>query len=323
VPTPTSPTELQTAAAQWVARRNNGEHGAEDQRAFLHWLNASEANREAYDKAETLWEQMRDLDDIAGQQLADARTYLKRNQRHPTGRQFAALAATFLISASAVWYSDLLSHLDDQTYRTALGERRKIDLADGSQLELNTNSEVAVHYSRRAREVKLLRGQAVFTVVHDDHRPFDVLAGQGRIRDIGTQFDVRHIDDRVAVAVLDGEVEISVTKEASGRRLKRGMRLSYKPSGELTAPESIDIKTVSAWREGRLVFQNQPLGDVLEELGRYHRATLTITAPQVLDVKVSGVFPTDNLAQSLRTIATTLPIKLSQTGQQNWQIDPR
>lgn len=314
--------EIQATAAEWLARRNNGEHSAEDQRAFLVWLNANEANRAAFSKAEALWEQMRGLDAIADNQLAEARAFLAGNRRQPARRRFA-VAALALITAGVVWQADWLSYLNDQTYQTAIGQSKSIDLADGSRLELNTNSEARVHYSRHEREVWLTRGQAVFTVAHEINRPFNVYAGCGKIRDVGTQFDVRHNDDWVSVAVLDGEVEVSGSVDVPPKTLHRGQQLNYKPSGEVTSVQAIDINTFSAWRERKLVFQGQLLKDVLEELGRYHRASITVTAPKILDTKVTGIFPTDNLPQAMHTIATTLPIKLTQTGAQSWKIDRR
>ena len=83
------------------------------------------------------------------------------------------------------------------------------------------------------------------------------------------------------------------------------------------------INSFSAWREHKLVFQVRPLKAVPEELGRYHHASITVTAPKILDTQVSGIFPTNNLPQALQTIATALPIKLTQTGPQSWQIDRR
>lgn len=318
--------EIQATAAEWLARRSNGEHSAEDQRAFLVWLNASEEHREAFAKAEALWEQMRGLDDIAEQQLAEARAFLARNRQQqvqaPARRRYA-MAALALITAGVVWQADWLSYLNDQTYQTAVGQSQSIDLADGSRLELNTNSAAKVHYSRHRREVRLVYGQAVFTVAHGDHRPFEVYAGQGKVRDIGTQFDVRYNGDLVSVAVLDGEVEVSGKLDSASTPLHRGQQLSYNPSGEVTSVQSIDVNTFSAWRERKLVFQAQPLKAVLEELGRYNQASITVTAPKILDTKVSGIFPTDNLPQALQTIATALPIKLTQTGTQSWQIDQR
>lgn len=316
------PREIQAQAAEWLARRNNGEHSAEEQRAFLVWLNDSDVHREAYARAEVLWEQMRGLDAVADKQLNDARAFLARKRRQPVLRRFAA-AALILLAVGIAWQLDPLSYLDAQTYQTAQGQTRVVDLSDGSRLELNTDSVAQVHYSRHGREITLLRGQAVFTVAHGDRRPFEVFAGKGKIRDIGTQFDVRHAVNGVSIAVLDGEVEVAGIPNATPMPVRRGQMIGYRLSGELTPVRSIDIDTYSAWREGRLVFRAQPLREVLEELGRYHRASVTVTAPGVLDTKVSGIFPTDDLPQAMQTIAATLPIRLTRLGELSWRIDRR
>jgi transmembrane sensor len=314
------PEDSLATAAEWVARRSSGEHSADDQRMFLAWLNASEENREAFSKAQSLWDQTRDLDRVAEQQVSEARAYIANHRRSPKRWRYAAAA---VIAVATVWQADWLSYLNDHTYQTAVGQIQAIDLPDGSRLELDTNSAAKVHYSRHGREVRLAYGRAVFTVVHGDSRPFDVYAGAGKIRDVGTQFDVRNTGSWVSVAVLDGAVEASGTVDAAPQALLRGQRASFTASGDVMAIQPIDINTFSAWRERKLVFQGQPLKEVLEELGRYHRATITSTVPKAMDTKVSGIFPTDNLSQALQTIATALPFKLKQTGPQSWQIDRR
>jgi transmembrane sensor len=321
-PSISDPQDLQAQAAEWLARRNNGEHSAEEQRAFLVWINASPAHREAYAEAEALWENLRGLDSVADKQLAEARAFLARKRRRPALRRLA-MAAGVLLVAGLVWQLDPLSHLNDQTHRTAQGQIKTIDLADGSRLELDTDSAARVHYSRHGREIRLDRGRAVFTVAHADSRPFEVFAGKGKIRDIGTQFDVRHEADGVAVAVLDGEVEVAGQANAVPVTLQRGQQISYTPSGAVGPMQVIDINSYSAWRQGKLVFRARPLREVLDELGRYQPARLTVTAPGILDTQVSGVFPTDNLPQAMQTIAATLPVRLTQIGDHAWQIDPR
>lgn len=327
MPLPSSPTPLfrpdpHDQAAAWLARRNNGEHSAEEQRAFLVWINASPAHREAYAEAEALWENLRGLDSVADKQLAEARAYLARKRRRPALR-WLAMAAGVLLVASLVWQLDPLSHLNDQTHRTAQGQVKTIDLADGSRLELDTDSEARVHYSRHGREIRLDRGRAVFTVAHGDARPFEVIAGTGKIRDIGTQFDVRHEADGVAVAVLDGEVEVIAQAQTTPVALRRGQRINYARSGNIGPVQVVDIDSYSAWRQGKLVFQARPLREVLEELGRYQPARLTVTAPGILDTQVSGIFPTDNLPQAMQTIAATLPVRVTRTGEQAWRIEVR
>jgi transmembrane sensor len=314
------PESSHAEAARWVARRRGGDCSPEEQRAFIRWLNADAANSKAYKQAENLWQQLGGLDTLAGGRLHEARAYLAQTRRRSFHRRMVgfALAASLLAVA---WQGDWLSYLDDQTYRTALGERKSVTLADGSRLDLNTDSELSVHYSRHGRELRLIRGQAAFTVAHDDARPFDVLAGKMRIRDTGTQFDVRQRAERVEVAVLEGEVEVAGRDNVTTQPLRQGQRLSYNSIQNIMTIESVDIAAAAAWRDGRIVFKSQPLGEVLAELGRYHSESVSVTSPQTLAVKVSGAVPSGDLELALSTIAATLPAKLTRTGPQSWRID--
>jgi transmembrane sensor len=315
-----SPESPHAEATRWVAQRRGGDCSPEEQRAFLRWLNADKANGKAYAQAENLWQQLGGLDTIADRQLHEARAYLAQKRRKSFRRSMIGFALAASLVAVA-WQADWLSYLNDQSYRTALGERKSVMLADGSRVDINTGSEVAVHYSRRGRELRLIRGQAAFAVAHNDTRPFDVLAEKMRIRDIGTQFDVRQRADRVEVSVLEGNVEVSARDGAAVQPLRQGQRLSYSAAGDTTAIESIDINAAGAWRDGRIVFKSQPLGEVLAELGRYHTASVAVTSPRILTIKVSGAVPSGDLELALTTIAATLPAKLTRTGPQSWRID--
>lgn len=313
---------LRAEATEWLARRNNGGQNAVDQRAFLAWLNASESHRRAYAEAEALWETLRELDRVAERQLVQARSFLQGRRRPPAGRR-VAVAAGVMLAAGGLWWADLQSHPHHSRHVTALGQRLSIDLPDGSRLELNTDSQALVRYSRLGREVQLLRGQAVFTVAMDHDRPFDVIVGDGRVRDISTQFEVRRWPNRTTVAVLDGAVEVTPGPNRPAARLTRGLSLGFSDGGEPSAPRAIDINTHAAWREGQIVFQNQALREVLEELARYHGGSIAVGKPGLMDVRISGVVPTDDLALALRTVAAAIPARLSQAGPQSWRLDPR
>lgn len=320
-PQPHSSASPQAEAARWLARQRSGDCSPEEQQAFLRWLNAVEANGKAYEDAESLWQQLGGLETIAGRQLLEARARITQARHRPMRRRAFGFALAASIAAALTWNTGWLDFPDEHTYRTALGVQQNVTLADGSRLELDTNTEVAVRYSRRSRELRLVHGQAAFTVAHGDARPFDVLAGNGRIRDIGTQFDVRQYADRVSVTVLEGAVEVSGANISAVHPLHQGQRLSYTPQGNFLDVETINTSAVAAWHEGQLVFNNQPLSEVLAELGRYHTASLTVTSPAIMDIKVSGIFPTGNLELALKTITATLPVKLTQNGPQSWRLE--
>lgn len=317
---PTRQQDTQAEAARWLARRNSGDCTAGDQQDFLRWLNADEANRKAYEEAERLWKELGSLDSIAGRQLEEARAHLSQARRRPARHRILGYALAASLAGVLSWNLGWLDFIYMQTYQTAIGERQTVALADGSQLELDTNSKVKVHYTEGKRELKLVRGQAAFKVAPGDARPFDVLAEDVRVHDISTQFAMRQDAERVSVVVLEGRVEVYGSKETSPHPLQQGQRISHTAQNDFSPVETIDIATAAAWREGKLVFNARPLGEVLAELNRYHAAKLSVSNPWIMEVAVSGGFRTDDLPLALKTIAASLQLRLTQTGAQSWQF---
>ena len=311
----------QAEAARWLVRRRSEDCSDEERQAFLRWLNSDETHRQAYAEAERLWRDLGGMEQGAARHLAEARAHLARHRRRPLWRRLRGCALAASLVATVALTAGWLHDEDERVYRTAIGERQSALLADGSRLDLDTDSEVTVHYTWRRRELRLVRGQAAFAVAHGDGRPFDVHADAVRIRDIGTGFNVRRNANRIAVAVMAGAVEVFPSDGAPGRGLRQGQQLSLSPGLDSSAVVAVDAGEISAWRDGRLVFHALRLGDVLAELGRYHKASLDVSSPRILDIKVSGVFPTDDLALALRTVAATLPVKLTRIGPDRWRLD--
>jgi transmembrane sensor len=138
-----------------------------------------------------------------------------------------------------------------------------------------------------------------------------VLAAGGRIRDIGTRFDVYRQADRVSVTVLEGEVEVTWENGAAVQNVSPGQRFSYDRSSQPIELAQVDAEAVAAWREGRLVFKGESLGRVLEHLGRYHDVVLQTQDPKLRSLKVSGTFPTNDLKLALDAMAGALPIEIT------------
>lgn len=294
-------------ASLWASRLHSGNCSPAERRAFQDWLEQSEEHQKVYSDIEALWQDLGDIGTVAGPQVAAARAYLQKSRQSRT--RSLALAASVLLAAIAFPYA--WSWLHTETYRTEKGEHARIELADGSRIELNTDTEVRVHYSWSSRTVTLDRGEALFSVVHDSERPFQVLAAGGRIRDIGTRFDVYRQADRVSVTVLEGEVEVTWENGAAVQNVSPGQRFSYDRSSQPIELAQVDAEAVAAWREGRLVFKGESLGRVLEHLGRYHDVVLQTQDPKLRSLKVSGTFPTNDLKLALDAMAGALPIEIT------------
>lgn len=301
--------ELRYQAIEWAIRCSDG--GSEDERrALAAWLEEDPAHRAAYAEiaARLEW-----LDSFRGADLPARREAARyRPSRH---RRRAQRWVGLALAAALVLALGLTAFSPDGWYgsrdRTA-GERgdfQTIDLADGSRLELNTDSEVEVRFNRWQRSVTLVRGEAYFRVAHDAERPFVVIAGNGRSVDIGTEFDIYMRPDRVLVAVHEGRVRVDARQS---RELGPSETLAYNRAGEFVpvgSAESVD--TVTAWRRGKLVFNNRRLDEVLAEIGRYHDIRLRLTDASLGRLTVSGTFFINRLDTSLEIIAHSLGVALT------------
>ncbi|MDD5277013.1 MAG: FecR domain-containing protein [Methylovulum sp.] len=309
-------------ASRWVIRLHAADCTAAERQAFAVWLAQSERHRTMYRDVESLWQRLGGLGSTADPQLQAARAYLqqaRRKRRRLTMPRLALVASLLLAVTTAPYWWPWLA---GETYRTAIGEHRHITLSDGSSIDLNTDSVVRVYDVWNARRATLERGEALFSIVHDGSNLFAVAADEGRIRDLGTQFDVYRQDNGVTVTVLEGEVAVS-TDQGSVGSVRAGYRVGYDHEGRLSATARTDIADAAAWREGRLVFKGQSLAEVLRQLGRYHDTGLTLRDPQLAALSVSGSFPTDNLNLALDTLAAALPVKITRTGQRQILLEPR
>ncbi|MFA5017345.1 MAG: FecR family protein [Methylobacter sp.] len=318
----TSSGSVHEQATFWVTRLHSGDCTDQERRDFEVWLEQSEVHRVAHREVEAFWNGLSRIEPLAAPQLAVARAYLRetrQSRRALSKKRLAGILSVALITGFSplgwLW-------LSTDIYRTAKGESAGIQLSDGSRIDLNTDTELSIQYTWTARSVKLERGEALFSVVHNPEKPFEVIAAGGRVQDIGTRFNIYRQADRVSVTVLEGEVSVAAKQNATAQNLIPGQQISYDSTGQTSAISYADMTIATAWQKGQLVFKGQPLNRVLEQLARYHDASLQVPDSRLQSLKVSGVFPTDNLSLALNTIAGALPIKVSQTAATTFVIAP-
>ncbi|HEY0342025.1 MAG TPA: FecR domain-containing protein, partial [Steroidobacteraceae bacterium] len=232
-------------------------------------------------------------------------------------RRFIAAAASVAILAIAAGSTALLPSPpwrrapEAQSFQTAIGEQRRVTLADRSVLLLNTNSAVDVRWLTAERRVDLLRGEAQFEVSHDAARPFIVTTRQASVRVLGTTFDVRTDSTVTQVAVVKGLVEVTPARP-SGRDTRQSNNTESVARVQLRAEDravvSADtlelnsgppVAVLTAWTQQRLVFRDQSLTDVVSEFNRYQAAPLVVTDAQLGKARISGVFDSRDPASLL------------------------
>jgi transmembrane sensor len=234
----------------------------------------------------------------------------------------AALLA--VIGGGAGWSWLQAQPVFAQTYTTQRGEQRSVTLPDGSTLQLDTATTAAVSLSRGRRAVRLVDGQAMFTVTPDAARPFDVDAGPVRATVVGTRFSVRYTDTGldaggVTVAVAEGRVDVrSLMPGADGRpqptfALAAGQAVRSDASGRMDAPRSVPANGAMPWQEGRVNLDDVPLSQALAEFARYGDTGLRL-APAIADVRISGSFELRRADAFARALPDVLPVKLRTRG---------
>ena len=276
-------------ATQWFARLNTT-HVAYQTLIDFHAWRRDPANDRAYRKIENLWSKSTVLrSDPAMQVEVDAALErAKQKAKEAKSRWRLAVGGAAGVGCACLVLASAALLSQSERYSTGVGEQRTIRLGDGSQVKLDTNSQIAVRFGKGLRSVTLVRGQAFFDVVHRADQPFQVIAGDTLIRDLGTRFDVRRVDDRAQVTLVEGAVTVL---DHDARRpawtLKAGQQIA---SGPLAAPRVVDAAVATSWTTGRLIFNDAPLADAVAEVNRYTQHKVGLATPEVGAIRISGTF---------------------------------
>ncbi len=294
-------------AGVWLARLQSRDFDDSDALAFDTWLEASPENRWAYDRALATWNVFGDSASAVMSQLSAARRPVRRR---PDRRWLIAgggLAAAATVALAIL--PGLLADPVTDVYATAKGEHRTVELADGSRVDLNAETRLTVTLARDARRVVIGEGEAVFDVAADSDRPFVITAGDHIVRVVGTQFDVRNRGDDLAVTVTRGKVEVRPGTGVDGAyMLGPGDRLELAGDGEANISAVAAAEALS-WRTGRVVYRNETLANVVDDLNRQFPTPIRIIDADLAATPVSGVLVVDTQAEVVKRLTLMLPVR--------------
>jgi transmembrane sensor len=193
-----------------------------------------------------------------------------------------------------------IAHLGPETIRTGAGERREVTLVDGSVVRLSPNTTLRVRFTEQERWVRLSRGDAVFRVAKNRAKPFLVETDHARVRAVGTEFGVEYQENVVIVTVEEGRV--AVTQPATGlaplERALPQIEVSLGADQQVVVPQAgpmgsirkVDSRRELSWADGRLVFEQEPVAEVVKRFNRYNRIQIQIRDPKLAARPVSAVF---------------------------------
>ncbi|WP_447595314.1 FecR family protein [Aquipseudomonas campi] len=297
--------DLEDQAIERLVHLHSGRASAADRLAFHNWSRLSPAHRAAAQTAQALWGALPQTETAQRHEVAGPIGTRPRRR----WRGSAAIAASLAMIALTLG----LYHQGPALYAdhsTTTGERREIHLADGSQVWLNSGTALSVDFSDARRDIRLYRGEALFAVAKDSTRPFVVHAAEGEVRAVGTRFDVDLRGRQVEVRVSEGVVQVD-SAGAPPARLTIGQGLHYQQGQAPGAVHEVDLRAADAWQRGKLIFNRQPLGEVLGELERYLPGKLYLTDDTLRAQLVSGVFELDDPQGMLDTLAQTQPVQIT------------
>jgi transmembrane sensor len=303
---------LSDEAIDWLVRLGSGRATAKDRLDFQRWRQSSAAHEAAAVEAEALLHAVGETRQADELRLQGTPRSAGPMRRHPVGRRVLFVgAAAASVAAVAVALPALgpLSGLYAD-HATAVGERKRVTLADGSVVVLNTATAVSVDYSAQERRVVLHDGEALFEVAKDAARPFIVVAGDVEVRAVGTAFVVRLKRVFENVTVSEGTVEVKMG-DRPPIRVVAGQQLDVSESDGFKL-RVVDVDAATAWQRGKLIFNRRPLENVIAELQRYRTGRIVILGDRLKTLEVTGVFDLDDTDRILRTIEETTKARVVQ-----------
>lgn len=311
-------------AAAWLLRLQ-ADSSSPTRAAFVAWCRQSPVHVEEFLLISATWQQLDNLpsDEVIATLVAEAQnehsnvTVLgvsttkasveslpKLTQPRPHRRRLMWLAACALIAmVSSVAYRVIVPS-DTFTYATATGDQLVVKLVDGSVLNLNTHSKAQVHFTEHERTIRLLQGEALFTVAHDATRPFRVSTDTTVVEAIGTQFNVYRTQEGTRVTVVEGTVRVE-PRSGGGPAIKLTAGQEAKGAAKQIQPVvEPSVERAIAWRQRRLIFQSETLEHVTNEFNRYgSQRRIRIDDVNLRDRLISGVFDADDPQPLLELLA--------------------
>lgn len=306
----TDESELRQEAIAWLARVSDPDVSPEDREACRQWQARSAAHARMFEQLSGEWADP----ELTHAALQFAHSKSAEDARAPDRlrrlgwRYVIAGVACVVALLSGAWYFDVLIRWQAD-YHTAVGQRKIVRLPDQSVATLNTGTALALSFDGPTRRVRLLQGEASFKVQPDPGRPFVVEGAETATQAVGTEFVIRRQTASDRIIVLEGTVAVNLSQDAgSVERLSAGS-MTETNQGRLVPVRPVDASTAAAWRQGLLVVDGMPLGQVLDEVQRYYSGTIVLWNREMAKQRVTGTYQLDDPAKILHHLSKTFALR--------------
>jgi transmembrane sensor len=301
-------------AVAWVERSDREDWTSNDQAEFDAWLSQSDAHMVAFLRVESRWRRADRLAALRGS-VGPGAPVISRRGGGILSRLVAGAAVVLVLSGG--WFALSRSKTPLTHYATTIGGHKPIKFSDGTQAELNTDSQIRVRFDAHSRTVWVDKGESFFQVAHNADRPFVVFVGSERVTDLGTKFTVSRLSDRVRVALIEGRAEIDVPDrpEISKKVLVPGdVAVATATSLSVTKQTLRDIRDDLAWRRGLLILNHTMLADAAAQMNRYNERKIIIADTAAAQQRIDGTFPANNVDLFGRVARNILGLRVTQSG---------
>jgi transmembrane sensor len=322
-------------ASAWVVRLSSDQRTRQDEARFRQWLDEDPCHPAEFEESLSVWDELGTLRHDPDAHAALSHLYdagaiqdnepraWRSSRRAMLGGGIAAIAATLAgIAVVPTFFAGRT------VYETAKGEQRRLTLADGSSVVLDTATTIEVALLADQRVITLKGGQAFFDVASDPARPFRVFAGSDEIRALGTAFQVRYEGGEAKVILEEGKVAVfrggalkKLQERSPADRLGAHKADVVLKPGEATILASaepvkvvpVDLSKTDAWRDGEMVFDDVSLAAAVAEVNRYGGPEIVLSDPSLAKLRISGTFHTNRPEAFVEGVTAALPVRLQES----------
>jgi transmembrane sensor len=298
--------EVAEQAVRWLVDLRGGTASESQRAAWVQWRRENPEHERAWQHIEEVNRRLQGAPGALARAVIGAPAKAGRRRALKLLVLVAAGGASTWTARDAAWVREWTAD-----YRTRPGERLRVALADGSSVMLNGDSALDVSYDGSQRTLRLLRGEILVATAPDlgaAPRPFAVETRHGRLRALGTRFNVRLDSAGTSVAVFDGAVELRPAQRPDPPLVVGAGEQAVLTHTGYGRPAPLE-EGAGAWVDGMLVAVGMPLERFLAELSRQRPGRLGC-APEIAQLRVSGTYPLADTDRVLAALERALPVQV-------------
>lgn len=301
-----------------VSRFLNGKCTSEETRELKNWMEASDENKKEFLALKDIWDLSLVRPDNSNDQLA--KFYKKQYER---SKKTSQLWIRSSVAVAAVLFAGLVISIliprfetpvavNEQVFTVPLGSKSKVLLADGTEVNLNSGSELrySANYSAKNRVVSL-SGEGFFNVKSDPEHPFWVKTADFDVKVTGTEFNVcTYSENKMATATLaEGNILLEMKSTGQTFAIKPGQKFELDRTNRKYLLDEADVESETAWKDGEFIFRNIPFPELVQRLERWYDVKLDYSGTELQNFKFTGRFKNqETIWQVLDALKLTSPI---------------